>query len=533
VFPAVPQMAGLLSETDREQLEARRVVLGPNKLAQLGHERYYGYIAFTRARRRLVLTCAQRDANDRALNPSPFLARLKRLFPSLELQICREPEHWLASEHACELQAPLLRCEVPGSESSDHSLCSLASLPAFAPLREQLRALASYAPADSFSPALAAQLFGPALRTSVSALEQFAACPFKFFVHFGLRAEERKLFEADAREQGSFQHRILAQFHEELQQEGKRWRDLTPQEARARVGRIARQVADEFHEGLFGASDENQFAARSLAGALEDFIETIIGWMQDYSFDPKSVELAFGGDDDALPAWEIDLGGGHGLAIRGKIDRVDLAGNPGRDEAFCAVIDYKSGAKKIDPLLLEHGIQIQLPAYLAALRHVADPRRLFGVGRLVPAGVFYVSLRGSYKPGADRSDVLNRAREARRVAYRHAGRLLFDALAQFDRQAPASTSGQFNYALTNEGKPNRRFADLLEADDFNALLDHVERLLSELGRRILAGEAKVDPYRKGMEVACDFCDSRAICRIDRWTHQFRLLQRDPAATKKP
>jgi len=91
VFPAVPQMAGLLSETDREQLEARRVVLGPNKLAQLGHERYYGYIAFTRARRRLVLTCAQRDANDRALNPSPFLARLKRLFPSLELQICREP----------------------------------------------------------------------------------------------------------------------------------------------------------------------------------------------------------------------------------------------------------------------------------------------------------------------------------------------------------------------------------------------------------------------------------------------------------
>src|SRR2546425_11337551 len=131
-------------------------------------------------------------------------------------------------------------------------------------------------------------------------------------------AEERKLFEADAREQGSFQHKILAQFHEELQQEGKRWRDLTPQEARARVGRIARQAADEFREGLFGASDQNRFAARSLAGALEDFIETIIGWMQDYGFDPRSVELAFGGDGDVLPAWEIDLGGGHDLALRRK-----------------------------------------------------------------------------------------------------------------------------------------------------------------------------------------------------------------------
>jgi len=532
VFPAVPQMAGLLAETDREQLEAEGVILGPNKLAQLGHERYYGYIACTRARRRLVLTCAQRDANERALNPSPFLAHLKRLFPSLEAQICSEPEPWLASEHACELQAPLLRCEIPGSESSMGSWSSLASLPAFASIREQLRALASYAPGDSFSPALAEQLYGPALHTSVSALEQFAACPFKFFVHFGLRAEERRLFEADAREQGSFQHKVLAQFHEELQQEGKNWRDLTPQEARARVGRIARQVADEYREGLFGASDQNRFAARSLAGALEDFIETVIGWMQEYCLDPRSVELAFGGDGAVLPAWEIDLGNGHGLVIRGKIDRVDLAVNPERDEALCAVIDYKSGTKKIDLLLLEHGIQIQLLAYLAALRRVADPRPVFGVSQLVPGGVFYVNLRGSYTAGANRSDVLSGAREARRLAYRHAGRFRFDALGQFDRKAPAGNSGQFNYALTNEGKPNRRFADLLEADEFNALIERVERLPGEMGRRIFTGDAKVDPYRKGAEVACDLCDSRAICRIDRWTHQFRVLKRNPTATKK-
>src|SRR5204863_5659863 len=150
VFPAVPQLAGLLTETDRERLEANRVILGPNKRAQLGHERYYGYIACTRARRRLVLTCAQRDANDRALNPSPFLAQVKRLFPSLEVQQGSEPEPWQASEHACELQAPLLRRESQTSESSlpseppVPSLSSLASLPAFAPFREQLEGLASY-----------------------------------------------------------------------------------------------------------------------------------------------------------------------------------------------------------------------------------------------------------------------------------------------------------------------------------------------------------------------------------------------------
>ena len=78
--------------------------------------------------------------------------------------------------------------------------------------------------------------------TSVSRLENFAACPFRFFVHSGLRAEERKVFELDFREQGSFQHDVLKLFHEELQREGRRWRDLAPAEARERVARMASGV---------------------------------------------------------------------------------------------------------------------------------------------------------------------------------------------------------------------------------------------------------------------------------------------------
>jgi len=105
-------------------------------------------------------------------------------------------------------------------------------------------------------------------------------------------------------------------------------------------------------------------------------------------------------------------------------------------------------------------------------------------------------------------------------------------LGEFDGNAPAGNSGQFNYALTNDGKPNRRYGDLLEADEFNGLLDRVESLLREMGRRIFTGDASVDPYRKGAEVACDFCDGRAICRIDPWTHPFRVLKKNPTALKQ-
>ena len=46
--------------------------------------------------------------------------------------------------------------------------------------------------------------------------------------------DERKVFELDARERGNFQHEVLKIFHERLLAEGKRWRDLTPAEARER-----------------------------------------------------------------------------------------------------------------------------------------------------------------------------------------------------------------------------------------------------------------------------------------------------------
>jgi hypothetical protein len=46
--------------------------LGPDLHRQIGRERYYGYIACTRARERLLLTFARRDPQDRPLNPRPW-----------------------------------------------------------------------------------------------------------------------------------------------------------------------------------------------------------------------------------------------------------------------------------------------------------------------------------------------------------------------------------------------------------------------------------------------------------------------------
>jgi ATP-dependent helicase/nuclease subunit B len=186
------------------------------------------------------------------------------------------------------------------------------------------------------------------------------------------------------------------------------------------------------------------------------------------------------------------------------------------------VTDYKSGGKQLEPLFVEHGVQLQLLAYLGTLRHWKNPQAAFGVKKLVPAGAFYVSLRGKFKGGDSREEILADA-EARKMAYRHNGR--FDAgwLRKFDRR-PDATGDQFNFRLNKDGKLPSNSAEALPREDFEALLDGVENTLRALGEKIFSGSAQVDPYRKGAETPCKYCDYRAVCRIDDWTHEFRDLK---------
>jgi ATP-dependent helicase/nuclease subunit B len=384
-----------------------------------------------------------------------------------------------------------------------------------------LDALREPDPAQDLSPVLAAQLYGNVLRTSVSRLEEFAQCPFKFFVRSGLHAGERKIFELDARERGTFQHDVLKIFHEQLVKEKKRWRDLTPQQAREQIGQIGDLLAVEFRGGLLRDSPQTKFAARAMAESLQDFVEVIVSWMRrQYEFDPVAVELSFGEQDSSAPAWEVDLDGGRKLALRGRIDRIDVCREPDGQSALAVVLDYKSSGKKLEAVLMENGVQLQLAAYLNALRHFKNPSELFGVKKLLPAGVFYINLRGQFENGETRSDVLGDVDDSRLAAYRHTGRFNAGALGKLDSNGAAD---QFNYKINQDGSLRKGQVEAMPREEFEALLDDVEAQLRRIGNEIFAGAAHVDPYRRGNETPCKYCDYSAACRIDPWTHRYRAL----------
>jgi ATP-dependent helicase/nuclease subunit B len=515
IFPVPPPARNLLTESDCAELAGSGLTLGPNVRQVLSRERFLGYIACTRATERLVVTCAQADAAGKSLNPSPFLGHLQKLFAQLGMERFAANEDG-APDHLCELMPQLLRAR--------KDVEPLLDLPGASALRTRIELFAPAIAPTRLSPAMAERLYGPALRTSVSRLELFAGCAFRYFVNSGLQAEERRLFELDARQKGSFQHRALEVFQQELQTARIRWHDLSVPEARERMRRVCAELIPTFQEGLLAANAPSLFAARTMASALEDFVAAMVEWMSQYDFEPTVAEVGFGDDAASWPAWELDLGFGHRLALRGRIDRIDLFPIDDGMSALAVVMDYKSSQHKLEPVMLEHGLQLQLPAYLSVLRQLQEPEKYLGARRLVPAGVFYINLRGHFERGETRDEVLRPDEPAWQKAYKHSGRFDLAALRHLDNRG-AAVGTQFNYRLKNNGEPYANAPGPMDHEEFQAMLRQVEENLVRMGREIFAGAIELNPFQHGAKRACDHCEYQGICRIDPWTHSFRILRR--------
>jgi ATP-dependent helicase/nuclease subunit B len=517
LFPAPPPAPLLLTRTDRERLASHNTSLGANHLQQIGLERYYGYIACTRPRQRLIVTYAQHDNEGRELNPSPFIDDLHRLFPELT-EDRSDPTSLSDAEHWSEVVPALLRDKVADRARSLRS--SVPELDLALMKWEQLQASSK----DELLPAeLAERIYGPELRTSVSGLEDFAACSFKFFIDRGLRAEERLEFEIDPREKGSFQHEILQEFHLRLEKSGKRWRDVTPAEARQIIRDAGEALLPEFRGGLFIAQASRRFTASMLIEGLERLIETLVYWTKQYRFDPVVVETSFGLSENQLPAWRIDLDGRHALLLRGRIDRIDLFPIDGTTDALGVIVDYKSSARELDPVLVHHGLELQLLAYLGALSQFNEQLGIANLSRVIPAGAFYVALKSGARSAASREEEGAQREASRRAAYQHRGRFDGRHLDKFDATG-AKKGEQFRYSKNADGEFSSRGNEALSSEDFLSLIRHAENFVRQHGRDIYAGQVKVAPYRWKQKTACDFCLYRAVCRFDPWTQPFRVLR---------
>ncbi|MCG3181362.1 MAG: ATP-dependent helicase/deoxyribonuclease subunit B [Phycisphaerae bacterium] len=498
------------------------VELAPGRSELLFDEDLMAYLALTRPGERLWVSYPASDDAGRPLGPSRYLRRLRELLPETPLVRIADQPAPLAALTAGEL-AGVLGGRFAGRigddsptplEAACYGLLRNRGPAALLPL-ESL----AYANEPGLSAEVAAGLFvsgrSRRLAGSVTRLESFAACPFQHLAGHGLRLQPRERIEMDALQLGRFYHEILRQLFDRLAEGGRlRWSDHAPADLRAAVRELVDKARDELDlprleggavgwllqqaEEALGDLAEAMAAASSAAPTLAQ----------------AAAELTFGTSErGALPALTVALGGGVSLALRGKIDRLDLADS---GEAF--VVDYKTGQRAVDWTGIAHGLSLQLTAYLLAIDQHG--------GKLAagakPAGAFYQRITVSPPTG----DAPARDEEKSAVRdYRRRGLFLADAADLLDASVAGGGSSPFVAYLRNkDGSLSARGNDAVSAGQLAGLMRLARMHMRKWGREILAGRSAVEPYRIRHAGPCSLCDFRSVCRLDFEYNRLRYLQ---------
>ena len=465
VFPPPVREHPLLHEAERRALNARLRELGRSSRLRSrenaqAESRYHFYIAATRASRRLTLSWSLRDADGRPTLRSFYLDELlglcgeepaPRAVPSLSLvEKLRDP----VSLRSLTRDVLLAAARGEAGELATAAESWLEERGLGEHLAEARRRRGETPLAEH--PALAPQL-ASLDRFSASRLEAYAECPYRFLMEKILGLEEEHEFEAGAREEGSWYHKVLQLFYADW--DGRC--EPAPEEldaGLAELGARAEEIlAHEEGEGAFLSPRfraENPRRLRVLRSFLERDLRRLA--TSGYRPAPESLERAFtlesvelAGEERAAP-----------FRVSGTVDRVD-----GGPAGGGLVIDYKRSKKDSEAPDAEAPRLFQLALYAMAQRGEA-------------LGAVYCALREG-KPFRG----YLRAEER-------------DALADW---------------IVGGRKGSPKGGHWLEAAEWDAWLEHMGQRLRELVESIRAGRLDAAPAEK-VEDTCARCGLGQLCR---------------------
>ncbi len=328
---------------------------------------------------------------------------------------------------------------------------------------------------------------------SISRLEKFAACPYQHFVDYGLKPVPRENWAFEANDLGDFYHAAMQGFaHAAL--EHPDWPDLPEEDVDALMDQVLAPLTASWHDGPLTDTPALRLQGEKYVATAKRAAWLFIRHAKASGFRTVGEEVAFGGEE-GLPPVVLTLHDGRRIALRGKIDRIDLWQG---DEPYIRVIDYKSSRREVDPTRLYYGLQLQLMLYLQAAAQGMHANA---------AGAFYFTVRD---PLVDAEDVKSAAEEAIAKQLQLKGVVLSDVKVVKAMDAEGTAIGPI---FTKSGKVSSR-ANAYSREEMDTLLNHTKQVAAELADGIRAGNIAVSPAQVKTWSACEWCEYSAVCGVD-------------------
>lgn len=378
---------------------------------------------------------------------------------------------------------------------------------------------------------------------TVSKLESYAECQFKYFMENVMKPRERIIQKIEFYDLGNIYHTVVEKFINKINEEYKDISLLNRDEAEKEAVKITDDVLTDLADKVTAleANQRNKYMKEKIKRVMKRTCWTLVRQLQAGDFRPKYTELQIDivdkNDEKAqkgiyLSPIEIPVETEkikEVLRLRGKIDRVDVFEN--KDKLYINIIDYKSSPNNIDLDDAAEGLQVQLIMYLKAL--LDHGRELFGKEPDI-GGVFYYYINDPvYKDDNKSKDPEEEIFKSLKLR----GYLLRDKdLVKFMDNNIGASSSVIPAALKNDGELREDWTKALSEDEFKCLIDLVYKKCAQMTKSILKGNININPYRKedGM-TPCKYCQYISICQFDKSLgNEFRHInKRDKDDILKP
>ena len=363
------------------------------------------------------------------------------------------------------------------------------------------------------------------LALSPSRLERFSRCPFAHFINYGLRPDERRIFEIAGREIGDVYHQCFMKLSENLSEPGLEitdskspWMKITKDQCQQMIDGFIEEAALEYKEGVLTQGEEERYRGSRMKQVCGDAAWALVEHVQTGKIQNVLFESEFGRAlGKQFPPIEVRVGE-KTVYIEGKIDRVDILKSSNDDAGrYIKIIDYKSGKEKFDTEEAKGGWRLQLMLYLRAAMG-ANSGEVDRNNPFKPAGVFYFEIA---EPQIDVTeftgeDYTEKVRAECKKSFKLDGVVLDDQsiiesiageFAGYSDILPVRKTKEGLYAGTTESK-------LLKEEEFSELLDAVNGKVTELCGELAEGSISIRPKKVKDETACKFCLYKSICCFD-------------------
>ena len=376
VIPSKNDPTSILTPKEMTDIEGFGFTVAKNSKRLSEEEMFSIYKSLSAATEYLFLGYCTGDNLGKELKPSTLIADVKKLYPGLAVE-----SDILSSDNALNFiegktltlnkLSSTMRSAMEEGSLDPIWMQSYNLLKDDAKeIKEGLRYTNKKSPLGK---EIAKQLFekNNSFSLSPSRLDNFASCPFKHFVSYGLKPKEEKEFAMNASEIGTIHHEALLKLCDELSLPAKKggfaitdekslWMTVTDDQLKEMLEKILLGMKDTILGGVMGSSKQSDYTSKRTMATCLKFARHMVDEVRHSVIDEMYFESRFA-RDGIFPAIVIETTAGK-VYVEGRIDRVDVC--PNGDAKYVRVIDYKSGNTTFNKDLVSEGLQLQLMAYL-------------------------------------------------------------------------------------------------------------------------------------------------------------------------